>query len=176
VAEGYLSPGDVRVCMGDSAWSPGQLEGEVAAGMWAVVRWAATAARPTTLRRQAGRGWGAREPFRAFASCRVQPQPAAWRCSASSSALLLCSAALRSEPVPPSLPRRVAPDFLDVFGPAAAAASTLDASAGSGGDNDGPAAAYEGGMWSKCLGCVLRRAGLPCLPAAAQLRRIVPPV
>lgn len=37
VDEGYLTPSDVRVCMGDSGWSPGQLEGEVARGTWAVV-------------------------------------------------------------------------------------------------------------------------------------------
>ncbi|EFN52820.1 hypothetical protein CHLNCDRAFT_138506 [Chlorella variabilis] len=38
VQEGYLGWQDVRVCMGDAAWSPGQLEEEVARGTWAVVR------------------------------------------------------------------------------------------------------------------------------------------
>lgn len=36
---GYLSPGDVRVVLGDSGWVPQQLEGEVARGTWAVARW-----------------------------------------------------------------------------------------------------------------------------------------
>ena len=39
LASGYLSPSDVRVCVGDSAWVPQQLEGEVARGTWAVARW-----------------------------------------------------------------------------------------------------------------------------------------
>ncbi|PRW39376.1 transcriptional regulator isoform C [Chlorella sorokiniana] len=35
---GYLSSSDVRVVLGDSAWVPQQLEGEVARGTWAVAR------------------------------------------------------------------------------------------------------------------------------------------
>ncbi|KAL4856481.1 hypothetical protein ACK3TF_003270 [Chlorella vulgaris] len=34
---GYLSPADVRVCMGDSAWAGGQLQAELDSGTWAVV-------------------------------------------------------------------------------------------------------------------------------------------
>lgn len=41
LASGYLSPSDVRVVVGDAAWVPQQLEGEVARGTWAVARYAA---------------------------------------------------------------------------------------------------------------------------------------
>ena len=38
VDSGYLQPQDVRVCMGDCGWLPGQLEAEVQRGTWALLR------------------------------------------------------------------------------------------------------------------------------------------
>ncbi len=186
LASGYLSPADVRVVVGDSAWVPQQLEGEVARGTWAVARCGLLSTHAvvfsedglpvlhaTQLAVTAGRTGVPRD-----SSMHVSSHAAHIYTSHVDSAIFATYSC------------RVTPDFLDLFSavpPAAQPAQPAAQSAQSGeGGPGGPlgamfaaldrsaaavsARAYEDRMWGKCLRWDGAAAGklllLPVLPAA----------